>query len=51
MTIPVVIRTLGIIKKGTEKHLGKIPGSLSLDEMQKIALTVTARILRKTLST
>ena len=50
MTIPVVIGVLGIIKKGTEKHLEKIPRSLNLDEMQKIALTVTAHILRKTLS-
>ena len=50
VAIPVVIRTLGMIKKGTEKHLEKILGRLSLDEMQKIALTVTAHILRKTLS-
>ena len=51
VTIPVVIGTLGMIKKGIEKHLEKIPGSLSLDGMQKIVLTVTAHILRKTLST
>ena len=50
VTIPVVIGTLGMIKKGTEKHLEKIPRSLSLDEMRKIALTVTDHILRKTLS-
>ena len=50
VTIPVVIRTLGMIKKGTKKHLEKIPGSLNLAQMQKIALTGTAYILRKTLS-
>ena len=35
VTIPVVIGALGMIKKGTEKHLEKIPGSLNLTEMQK----------------
>ena len=37
-------------KKGTEKNLEKIPGSTNLAEKQKIALTGTAHILRKTLS-
>ena len=50
VTIPAVIGALGMIKKGTEKHLEKIPGSPKLNEMQKIALTGTAHILRKTLS-
>ena len=35
VTIPVVIGALGMIKKGTDKHLKKIPGSPNLDEMQK----------------
>ena len=35
VTIPVVIGALGMIKKGTDKHLEKIPGSPNLDEMQK----------------
>ena len=39
-----------MIKKGTEKHLEQIRGSPNLAEMQKIALTGTAHILRKTLS-
>ena len=50
VTIPVVIGALDMIKKKTEKHLEKIPGSPNLAEMQKIALTGTAHILRKTLS-
>ena len=37
-TIPVVIGALGMIRKGTEKHLEQIPGSPNLAEMQKIAL-------------
>ena len=50
VTIPAVIGALGMIKKGTEKHLEKIPWSPNLAEMEKIALTGTAHILRKTLS-
>ena len=50
VTIPVVIGASGMIKKGTEKHLEQIPGSPNLAEMQKIALTGTAHILRITLS-
>ena len=50
VTVPVVIGALGMIKKGTEKYLEKIPGSPSLGEMQKMALTGTAHVLRKTLS-
>ena len=50
LTIAVVIGALGMIKKGTEKHLEKIPGSPNVAETQKIALTGTAHILRKTLS-
>ena len=45
-----MIGTLGVIKTGTGKHLGQIPGSRNLAEMHKIALTGTAHILRKTLS-
>ena len=50
VTIHVVIEALGMIKKGTEKHLEKIPWSPKLAEMEKIALTGNAHILRKTLS-
>ena len=47
VTISVVIGVSGLIKKGTEKLLEKIPGSPNIGEMQKIALTDTAHILRK----
>ena len=50
VTIPVVIGTFGMIKKGTGKHLEKLPGSPNPGEIQKIAFTETAHILRKTLS-
>ena len=35
------------MKKGTAKHLQKIPGKQNLAEIQKIVLTSTAHILRK----
>ena len=50
VTIPVVIGALGMIKKSTEKYLEKIPGSQNLGEMQKITLSGTTHILRKTSS-
>ena len=50
VAIPVVIGALGMIKKGTEKHLEKISGSPNLYEMQKAALTGTAHSLTKPLS-
>ena len=49
VTIPDVIRALGMIKKGTKKHLEQILGNPNLAEMQKIVLTGTAHILGKTL--
>ena len=49
-TIPVVIGTLGLIKKGLEKYTKQIPGNIKIGELQKIALLGTSCILRKTLS-
>ena len=46
VTILVVTGVLRMIKKGTVKHLEKILESPNLAEMQKIALTSTAHILR-----
>ena len=34
--IPVVVDALGLVKKGTAKHLEKIAGKQNLAEMQKI---------------
>ena len=47
---PVVVGALGIVKKGTNKYLQQIPGTLSLTEIQKIEVTSTAYILTKSLS-
>ena len=49
-TIPVIVGTLGMIKKGTQKFVNEIPGNLSLAEIQKIVLNSKAHILRRTLS-
>ena len=43
-------RALGMIKKGTQKYVNEIPGNLSLAEIQKIVLSSTAHIVRRTLS-
>ena len=49
VVIPVVVGGLGVIKKGTERHLREIPGN-NLQEIRKTALLGTAHILRKVLS-
>ena len=50
VTVSVVIGALGMIKKGTEKHLENMGGSPNFAEMQEITFTGTAHIIRKTLS-
>ena len=49
-TIPVIIGALGAIEKGLETYLGRIPGQISISELQKITLLSTAHILRRVLS-
>ena len=34
-TVPVIVGALGIIKKGIDKHINKVPGNLRLYEIQK----------------
>ena len=48
--IIIIIGALGAIKKGLETYLGRIPGQLSISELQKITLLGTAHILRRVLS-
>ena len=50
ITVPVVIGALGVVKKGIEKHIDKIPGKINITELQKIALLGSSHILRKVLS-
>jgi len=49
-TIPVVIGALGLIKKGMDKYIQKIPGDTKIQELQKITLLGTSHILRNALS-
>ena len=37
-TVPVVIGALGLVKKGTENYISKIPGNIRITELQKIVL-------------
>lgn len=50
VTIPVNTRVLGMIRKGTEKYLRMVPGSIFLQEVQKIVFTRTAHILKRIIS-
>ena len=40
-TIPVVIGALGVIKKGLEKYVDRIPGTTGISKLQKITLLGT----------
>lgn len=48
--IPVVIGSLGTIKKGFHKHLEQIPGKPAAYEVQKIALLGSTHILRRVIT-
>ena len=48
-TIPVVLGALGLVKKGMEKYISKIPGNISIQEAQKCVLLGIAHILRRIL--
>ena len=50
ITVPVIIGALGLVKKGTENYIGKIPGNIRITELKKTVLLGTAHILRRTLS-
>ena len=50
ITVPVAIGALGVVKKGFEEHIDKIPGKINITELQKIALLGSSHILRKVLS-
>ena len=49
-SVLVDIGVIGIIKKGLDKYVEKIPVSISFTEIQKITLLETAHILNKVLS-
>ena len=49
--IPIIIGATGIVEKGIQSYLQKIPGKNNLYNLQRSAILGTAHILRKVLST
>ena len=49
-TIPVVLGILGLVKKGIERHINKIPRNILIQEAEKCILLGTAHIFRRILS-
>ena len=49
-TVLVVFGALGLVKKGTENYIRKIPENIRITDHQKIVHLVTAHILRRSLS-
>ena len=47
---PLVIGALGIIRKGINRYIERIPGNIKVEELQKLVLLGTSHILRRTLS-
>ena len=50
IVIPVVVGTLGSVKKGMVENIKKVPEKATVTEIQKICMLGSARILRKVLS-
>ena len=50
MSVLVKMGVLGTIKKGTDKHINKIPGSPCLYEIPNFAFCGTAHLLKSILS-
>jgi hypothetical protein len=44
--IPVIIGATGTISKSLRHYLSNIPGKHEIEELQKVAILVTAHILR-----
>ena len=49
-TVPIIVGALGVINKSTLSYIKQLPVNISTDELQKITLLGTSRILRKALS-
>ena len=48
-TVSVIIGAFGLVKKGRENYIDKIPGNIRIIELQKTVLLGTVHILRRTL--
>ena len=50
INIPIIIGALGLIKKGMEKNIKSLPGTMNIEQCQKTVILKTAHILRKALA-
>ena len=50
VVIPVVVGSLGTVKKGMVENIKKVSGRATMTEIQKICMLGSAQILRKVLS-
>ena len=50
IVLPVVVWAFVVIKKTTEDHIARIPGSPCLQELQKVVLKGKAHLQRRVLS-
>ena len=41
-TVPIIVGVLGLLKKGVDQNLGKIPGTININELQKMILLGSA---------
>jgi len=48
-TVPVIIRTTGIVMRSLKKNLETVPGKHLIDSVQKTAILGTSHIIRKVL--
>ena len=48
--VPVIVGALGLVRKRMKEHASKIPGQISIEEIQKIVLLGTSHIMRRALS-
>ena len=41
-TVPIIVGVLGLLKKGVDQNLGKIHGTININELQKMILLGSA---------
>ena len=41
-TVPIIVGVLGLLKKGVDQNLGKIAGTININELQKMILLGSA---------
>ena len=48
--VPVIVGVLGLIRQRVKEYVSKIPGQISIEEIQKIMLLGTSHVPRRALS-